>query len=330
MSRGDGRPVVVLAGGVGGARLAHGLQAHLGDELVVIVNTGDDLERHGLEIWPDHDTVLYTLAGLDDRERGWGLRDETWTAMDGLERLGEATWFRLGDRDLATHLLRTQQLRSGHRPTEVALDLRRRLGVAATILPMTDDRVRTIVRTDDGWLPFQDYFVRLQQAPEVRAVRFEGIAEARPSPEVLDALARARVIVVAPSNPFVSVGPILALPGVADAIEQARAGGVVVVGVSPIVGGRALKGPADRMLTSLGGEASALGVAAHYGNLLDGFVIDDVDADQAPGIAALGPAVTVTDSIMRDDAARARLAATALELASRLHARGARSEAGAG
>ena len=175
MSGMDERPVVVLAGGVGGARLAHGLQAHLGEDLVVIVNTADDLERHGLEIWPDHDTVLYTLAGLDDRERGWGLRDETWATMDGLERLGEATWFRLGDRDLATHLLRTEQLRSGRRGTEVALDLRRRLRVAATILPMTDARVRTIVRTDDGWLPFQDYFVRLGQAPEVREVRFEGI-----------------------------------------------------------------------------------------------------------------------------------------------------------
>lgn len=328
MSGMDERPVVVLAGGVGGARLAHGLQAHLGEDLVVIVNTADDLERHGLEIWPDHDTVLYTLAGLDDRERGWGLRDETWAAMDGLERLGEATWFRLGDRDLATHLLRTEQLRSGRRGTEVALDLRRRLRVAATILPMTDARVRTIVRTDDGWLPFQDYFVRLGQAPEVREVRFEGIDSARPSPEVLEALARTRVIVVAPSNPFVSVGPILALPGLTDAIEQARAGGAVVVGVSPIVGGRALKGPADRMLTSLGGEASALGVATHYGGLLDGFVIDDVDADQAPRIEALGPAVAVTDSIMRDDAARARLAAVTLEHASRLRTRRARSEAG--
>jgi LPPG:FO 2-phospho-L-lactate transferase len=311
-------PVVLLAGGVGGARLGHGLQAHLGEDLVIVVNTGDDLERHGLVIWPDHDTVLYTLAGLDDRDRGWGLRDETWATMEALERLGESTWFRLGDRDLATHLVRTELLRAGRRPTEVALDLRRRTEVAARILPMTDDPVRTTVRTDDGWLPFQDYFVRLAQAPEVREVRLDGIATARATPEVLEALAAARAILVAPSNPFVSIGPILAVPGLRAAVDDARGRGIPVVGVSPIVGGRAIKGPADRMLVSLGGEASALGVARHHRDLLTGFVVDEVDAEAAPAIEALGVRVTVTDSIMRDDGARGRLAAVVLDHADRL------------
>ncbi len=310
-------PVVLLAGGVGGARLGHGLQAQLGEDLVVVVNTADDLERHGLVIWPDHDTVLYTLAGLDDRERGWGLRDETWATIDALGRLGEPTWFRLGDRDLATHLVRTELLGSGWRPTEVALDLRRRFGVVATILPMTDDPVRTAVRTDDGWLPFQDYFVRLGQAPEVREVRFDGVDAARPTPEALRAIAAARTILVAPSNPFVSIGPILAVPGLRTAVDDARGRGVPIIGVSPIVGGRAIKGPADRMLVSLGGEASALGVARQLRDLLTGFVVDEVDAEQVPAIEALGLVVVVADSIMRDDAARAGLAAAVLGLAER-------------
>ena len=309
----DRRRVVALAGGVGGAKLSHGLQAHLGSDLSVVVNTGDDLERHGLAIWPDHDTVMYTLAGLDDRERGWGLRDETWTVIEQLARLGEETWFRLGDRDFATHIARSAALAAGRRPTHVARDLQRALGVEATILPMTDDPVRTEVRTDDGWLEFQEYFVHRHQEPAVHEVRFRGIEKAHATPEVRRALDEAATIVVAPSNPFVSVGPILAVGGIRERLDAARARGVPIVGISPIVAGRALKGPADRMLASLGHEATAIGVARAYVGLLDAFVIDSVDADLASAVEALGLRVHVTDTVMTDDAARARLAAEVLD-----------------
>ncbi|HSS35669.1 MAG TPA: 2-phospho-L-lactate transferase, partial [Patescibacteria group bacterium] len=244
--------VVVLAGGVGGAKLAHGVQAVVGAELSVVVNTGDDVERHGLDVWPDHDTVMYTLAGLDDREQGWGIRGETYAVAEQLAVYGEETWFRLGDRDLAAHIVRTARLRLGTRPTEVALDLQRSLGVVATILPMADEPVRTLVRTDDGWLEFQEYFVHRHQVPTVHAVRFDGIDRARPTAEVAEALATARVVLVAPSNPIVSLGPILAVPGMREALASARGRGVPIVAVSGIVAGRALKGPADRMLVSLG------------------------------------------------------------------------------
>ncbi len=312
--------VIELAGGVGGAKLAQGLQAHLGDRLTVVVNTGDDLERHGLAIWPDHDTVMYTLAGLDDTERGWGIRDETWTAMDQLGRLGEETWFRLGDRDLdrdlATHIVRTARLAAGDRPTDVARHLQHALGVAATILPMTDSPVRTEVRADDGWLDFQTYFVGREQQPTVHEVRFGGAAEAAPTPEVLasfDALRPTDAIVVAPSNPIVSIGPLLAIDGLRSAIAAARARGVPVIAVSGIVGGRALKGPADRMLVSLGHESSALGVARLYADWIDTFVIDTIDADLAPAIEALGLRLVVTDTIMTDDEARSRIARDILQ-----------------
>ncbi len=301
--------VVELAGGVGGARLADGLQANLGAELTVVVNTGDDLVRHGLAVWPDHDTVAYTLAGLDDAERGWGMAGESWTVMERLAELGDEPWFRLGDRDLATHLWRTDRLRAGARPTDVARDLAHRLGIAATILPMTDDEVRTDVRTDEGWLEFQEYFVHRHQAPEVREVRFRGAGEASPTEEVLAALEAAELIVIAPSNPIVSVGPILAVAGLRTAIQTARRHGTPVVAVSGIVAGRALKGPADRMLASLGHDASALGVARLYAEIADGFVLDTVDAALDSAIEAIGPATHVTDTIMVDDAARARLAA---------------------
>jgi LPPG:FO 2-phospho-L-lactate transferase len=307
--------VVELAGGVGGAKLAEGLAAHLGADLTVVVNTGDDLELHGLAIWPDHDTVAYTLAGLDDEERGWGLRDETWTVMDGLAALGDEPWFRLGDRDLATHLWRTDRLRAGARPTDVARELAAALGIAPTILPMTDEPVRTEVQTDDGWLEFQEYFVHRHQEPEVREVRFRGIEVARPTPEVLAAVAAADVIVIAPSNPVVSIGPILALPGMAGALAETRDRGVPVVAVSGIVGGRALKGPAGRMLMSLGHESSAIGVARLYVGLATTFIVDTTDAESAPSIADLGLWPVVADTIMSDDAARARVAADVLRAA---------------
>ncbi len=309
------RPVVLLAGGVGGAKLAHGLAAHCADRLTVIVNTADDLERHGLAIWPDHDTVMYTLAGLDDRERGWGLRDETWHVMDQLRRLGQDAWFALGDRDIATHLVRTELLRSGTRPTEAARRLQQALGLAPRILPMSDDPVRTAVRTDDGWIDFQEYFVHRHQEPTVHEVAFEGAADARATWEVTTAIRSAEAILVAPSNPIVSIGPILAVGGLGEAIEEARGRDVPVVAVSGIIGGRALKGPADRMLTSLGHEASALGVARLYADWVDTFVIDTVDAELAPEIEALGLRVVVADTIMSGDAGRVRLAGEMLEAA---------------
>jgi LPPG:FO 2-phospho-L-lactate transferase len=301
--------VVELAGGVGGAKLADGLQAELGSQLTVVVNTGDDLVLHGLAIWPDHDTVAYTLAGLDDVERGWGIANETWTVMDALADLGDETWFRLGDRDLATHLWRTDRVRAGIRPTDVARELAVRLGVAATILPMTDDPVRTEVRTDEGWLEFQEYFVHRHQAPEIHEVRLVGSDRASATPEVLAALEAADLVVVAPSNPIVSVGPILAVGGIDEALVRVRGRGVPIVAVSGIVDGRALKGPADRMLASLGHEPSALGVARLYLDLVDAFVLDVVDEPLRAAIDGLGLATLVTDTIMTDDASRARLAA---------------------
>src|SRR6476659_4142746 len=203
-------PVVALAGGVGGAKLAEGLQAILAGALTVVVNTADDTERHGLLVCADHDTVMYTLAGLENPEFGWGLADDSWTVMGALERYGEEGWFRLGDQDLATHIVRTDRLRRGERLTDICRHLQARLGAAATILPMADEPVRTQVRTDDGWLDFQDYFVRLRQAPDVREIRFAGIEAARPTAEIAVAIDAAEVIVIAPSNPIVSVGPILA------------------------------------------------------------------------------------------------------------------------
>ena len=306
------RPVVTLAGGVGGAKLAHGLQAHLGDRLRVIVNTGDDLERHGLLVMPDHDTVMYTLAGLANREFGWGIEGETFAAAEMLGRYGEPTWFRLGDRDLATHITRTARLRAGADLTAVCLGLQRSLGVRAVILPMSNDPVRTDVRTDDGWLEFQDYFVGRHQEPEVLEVRFRGADLAAAAPGVVDAIGAAGEIVIAPSNPIVSVGPILAVDEIGAALAAARERGVRIVAVSGIIGGKALKGPADRMLASLGHESSALGVARIYAGLATDFVLDALDADLAPSIEALGLRTHVTDTIMTDDAARARLAGEVL------------------
>jgi LPPG:FO 2-phospho-L-lactate transferase len=309
--------VVCLAGGVGGAKLAEGLQRALAPgELTVVVNTGDDLERHALVICPDQDTVMYTLAGIAGTE-GWGLSGETWQVMDGLARLGEGTWFRLGDKDIATHLYRTERLRRGERLTEVALALGRSFGIPSRVLPMTDQPVRTVVRTDDGWLDFQDYFVRLHQAPEVREVRFDGIDRATPTAEVREALRQAQAIVVAPSNPIVSIGPILAVPGLLDEIAAARARGVRCVGVSGIVGGKALRGPADRMLASLGDEPTALGVARRYASagLLGTFMIDHTDEALADPVRSLGLEVLVTDTVMRDGAGRVRLAREVLAAA---------------
>ncbi|MFL5779195.1 MAG: 2-phospho-L-lactate transferase [Chloroflexota bacterium] len=307
--------LVQLAGGVGGAKLAEGLQAAVGRDLTVVVNTGDDLIRHGLAIWPDHDTVAYTLSDRDDPVRGWGLADETWTVIDMLAELGENAWFRLGDRDVAVHLIRTERLRAGDRPTDVARHLARALGVSAAILPMSDEPVRTEVRVDGGWIEFQEYFVHRRQEPTVHEVRFVGAERATATPEVLEAIQTAEVIAIGPSNPIVSIGPILAVPGVSDALAAARSRGVPVAAVSGIIGGRALKGPADRMLASLGHESSAVGVARLYAGLADVFVVDAADAALAPEIEQLGLRVVVRETVMTDLASRARLARELLEAA---------------
>ena len=310
--------VLCLAGGVGGAKLADGLQQILAPgELTVVVNTGDDLEIHSLAVSPDVDTVLYTLAGIAEPTQGWGIAGESWQVMGQLARLGDETWFRLGDRDIATHLFRTDRLRRGVRPTEVTIELARSLGLRTRILPMTDEPIRTRVRTTDGWLDFQEYFVRLRQEPSVLEVRFEGIENATVTPEVRDALRAAEAIVVAPSNPIVSIGPILAVPGLLAEIATARQRGVPAVGVSGIVGGKALRGPADRMMESLGEDSTALGVARRYvaAGLLDVFVLDRVDEELAAAVRALGPEVVVTDTIMTDAGSRALLAREMLSAA---------------
>jgi LPPG:FO 2-phospho-L-lactate transferase len=309
------RRVTLLAGGFGGSKLAHGFAlaaAHAEAlDLSIVVNTADDAEIHGLHVAPDLDTVMYTLAGLANEETGWGVRDETWSASEMLERYGAETWFRIGDRDLATNVRRTERLGEGATLTEVTAELAASLGVTAALLPMSDDPVRTEIRTDEGWLEFQEYFVHRRHADEVRELRQTGLADARPSQRVLAALRTAELVVIAPSNPFLSVGPILSLPGLRDASGRLPTDAPVVA-VSPIVGGAALRGPADRIIVSLGGEASALGIARHYMErypaLLDALVIDEVDAVQAPAIEALGPVVHVTDTIMRDQPGRERLA----------------------
>lgn len=304
--------ITALAGGVGGAKMAHGLaQAAEPGTLRVVVNTADDFDLYGLRICPDLDTVLYTLGGIANPETGWGIAGDSYATLEAMKRYGEEPWFLLGDQDFATHILRTERLARGMTLTSVMADLAVGLGVHGAILPMTDDRVATIIETPEGELPFQDYFVRRKQQDIVTGVRFEGIEDARPTAAVLDAIERVDLIVICPSNPIVSIGPILALPGIRQAL---RATAAPVVGVSPIIAGKALKGPADRMLGSLGHESSALGVARVYGDILDGFVIDQQDREQAGAIEAeTGVRVLAAQTVMGDAADRARLARDVVE-----------------
>lgn len=304
--------VTLLAGGTGGAKLAHGLQMVLppGD-LTVIVNVADDAVHHGLLVCPDLDTIMYTLAGLANREQGWGVAGDTFTAMQQLARYGAETWFRIGDADLATHVRRADLMREGASLTDASAAMAASLGVPSHLVPATDDRLRTRLQTDAGELDFQAYFVQRGQRDEVRAVRFDGADAARPSPAALVALATAELVVIGPSNPIVSIGPILVVPGLRDALLAAPA---PRIGVSGIVAGRALRGPADRMLTSLGHESSALGVARLYEGLVQRFVIDEVDSELAPAIEALGMAVSVMPTVMRSDEDRAGLARALLTL----------------
>ena len=296
--------IAVLCGGVGAARFLSGLVDVVEPaQVTAIVNVADDDEFHGLHVSPDIDTVLYTLGGVVHEEQGWGRGDETFATQTELARLGEEAWFRLGDKDLAMHIHRTRLLAEGRTLTEVVDGIRRALGIGVTILPATDGRQRTRVRTDEGWIGFQEYFVKRRAADDVRELRFEPDAE--PTAAVRAAIAEADVIVIAPSNPFVSIGPILSLAGLRDDIHGA---GAVVVAVSPIVGGAAIKGPAAAMLAAFGHDVSALGVARLYANIADAFVLDIEDAALAPAIEALGLATTVVPTIMRDRAARAALA----------------------
>lgn len=310
--------VVVLAGGTGGAKLADGFARILPpDALTVVVNVGDDFEHWGLHISPDLDSVTYALAGLTDPDRGWGVRDDTWTALGMLSRLGAPDWFRIGDADLALHVRRTQLLRSGSSLTDVTGAIAASLGITARVLPATDDRLRTLLQTDAGELDFQTYFVARRQADEVRAVRFDGIEVARPTTDVFAALAEAELVVLAPSNPIVSIGPIVEIPGMRQALASSPGRRIAV---SPIVGGRALKGPADRMLGSLGHEPSALGVARLYADLVDAFVLDETDSEQAPSVASLGMRAAVMPTVMGEGGGRAELARRIRELGSQLRA----------
>lgn len=306
--------VTILAGGTGGAKLAHGFAMLAPEvELTVIANVADDIEMHGHLVCPDIDALLYTLSGLIDREQGWGVRGDTHSAHAMFGRLGAPTWFRIGDADLATHADRARLMRDeGATLTDAIGAMATALGIDARILPATDARWRTRLDTDEGAMEFQEYFVHRRQAPVVHDVRFDG--DARPTPAVLAAIADADLVVIGPSNPIVSIGPILGLPGVREALADAAP----TFAVSPIVAGRALKGPADRMLTSLGHEATALGVARIYAGLIDRFVLDEADASLAPAIEEeTGLPVSRLPTVMRSDADRRALAAALVDLGRR-------------
>jgi LPPG:FO 2-phospho-L-lactate transferase len=305
--------ITALAGGVGAARLLRGLVAVVPPaEVTAVVNTADDVVLHGLHVSPDLDTVTYTLAGAINDETGWGLAGESWTVMDSLERYGGRTWFRLGDRDLATHLYRTDRLAGGARLSEVTDEIRRAWGVECRLLPMSDQSVRTMLEVEgEGEIGFQDYFVARRHNVTVSAVRFAGEGAA-PAPGVLDAIARAHTVVICPSNPIVSIGPILAVDGVREALAAARP---KTVAVSPIVAGAALKGPADRLLRELGHDSSVVGVARIYRQLASTLVIDAADEALAEEVEATGMRCVVTDTIMSSAQAAARLAGVVLAAA---------------
>jgi LPPG:FO 2-phospho-L-lactate transferase len=296
--------VVALAGGVGGAKLSFGLSEMLPPEdLTVIVNTGDDFDHLGLRVCPDLDTVVYTLAGVANRRTGWGRERETWSFLETIGALGGPTWFRLGDRDVALHVHRTQRLRDGAPLSEVTRQVCHAMGIRCSVLPMTDDDVRTVVVTDRGEMPFQEYFVRRACEPAVRGFRFDGIENSRPAPGVLDALLAADLVILCPSNPWVSIDPILAVPGV-----RSTAGSRTVVAVSPLVGGRAVKGPAAKMAAELSVQPTPQGIAAHYAGLLHGLVYDQADPDAGGALQQHGLRSLRTRTLMRSDRDRRRLA----------------------
>lgn len=297
--------VAVLCGGVGGSRFVRAMAAVLPhDRITAIINTGDDDEFHGLHVSPDPDIVTYALAGVVDDERGWGFRDETFRWIDSLARYGHETWFRIGDRDLATHIHRTRLLRDGATISEAMTDIARGFGVGVRLLPMSDDRARTIVETTAGPLRFQEYLVHRHAQDPVRRVRFDEAARARPAPGVIEAIAGADAIVIAPSNPIGSIGPILAVPGIRDAIMHSQGRRIAI---SPIIGGRSLQAPAGEMLSGLGFSVDVAGVARVYAGLIDSLVIDDADAERAAEVEAVGARAIIAPTMMRDAATSAAL-----------------------
>jgi LPPG:FO 2-phospho-L-lactate transferase len=303
--------ILTLAGGIGAARFLDGLTRVVPPgEVYIIGNTADDTDIYGLHISPDLDTVVYTLAGLANPVEGWGIHNDTFESLAALGRLGEEVWFRLGDRDLATHIFRTNQLRSGARLSAVTAQMAKKLGVRSSVVPMSDDPVRTIVQTSGGKLAFQTYFVRRRAKDRVLGVTFEGAAESRPAPGILKAIRGADGIVFCPSNPLISVGPILAVPGIRKAIAGRKCPSAAI---SPIVGGRAIKGPAAQMMKTMGMEVSALGVARIYQGLVDVLVIDKVDASLAPAIEKLGVRTVVTNTIMTGTREKKALARTVVK-----------------
>ena len=307
--------VLALSGGVGGAKLAAGLASVLpGERLTIAVNTGDDFEHLGLTICPDIDSVVYALAGLNDEQRGWGVAEESWQAMAMLRRLGEADWFNLGDRDLAMHIARSWRLRAGESLSHVTARLAGELGITPAIVPMSDAPVRTQVETDEGWLDFQHYFVREQCRPAARSIRFAGTPGAAPSSGFAEALTRVDLaaVIFCPSNPFLSVDPLLAVDGVRERLASLD---VPRIAVSPLVGGKAIKGPLGKLLGELGKGADNLAIARHYHGLIDHLIIDEADAADAGGLRAMGVSVTITGTVMCDAADRERLVRVALSAA---------------
>lgn len=303
--------IVVLAGGVGAARFLQGVvQVVPQEQITVIVNTGDDRNFYGLHVSPDSDIVMYTLAGMVDEAHGWGIRDDTYNTMQQLTQYGEEDWFMLGDRDLATHIHRTHLLREGKTLSEVADNIRTQLGLGLRVLPMSDQPIATHIQTPAGLLHFQEYMVKRRTTDEVQDVVFVGAQNAKPAPGVLDALREADAILLAPSNPIVSIGSILSVPGIHDVLHEAKG---IIVAVSPIIGGTPIKGPADKLMSGLGLDVSALGVARRYRDFLDVMVIDEQDKSLVTAIEDIGIPTVVTDTIMRDNATKKALAQTVLE-----------------
>jgi LPPG:FO 2-phospho-L-lactate transferase len=311
---GAGARYVALSGGIGGAKLTLGLARRLGERLTVIANTGDDFEHLGLHISPDVDTTLYTLGGVVNAETGWGRADETWSFMQATAELGGPTWFKLGDRDLATHVERTRRLAAGETLTGITRHLAERLGIAVRVLPMADEPVRTVVDTDTGTLAFQEYFVREQCRPVARRIRYDGAAKAKPTREVLAALSDTNLggIIICPSNPWLSIDPILAMPGMGEAM---RASGAPVIAVTPIIGCKAVKGPTAKIMGELGIAPGAAGIARHYAGLIDGFVLDAMDEAAASGIAV---PTAITNTLMRTLNDKVALARECLAFCGRL------------
>jgi LPPG:FO 2-phospho-L-lactate transferase len=312
--------VFALAGGVGGAKLADGLAQCLPpDDLTVVVNIGDDFEHLGLKICPDLDTVCYTLAGMANPATGWGRAGETWHAMESLSRLGGPAWFRLGDLDLGTHLERTRRIKAGEPLSRVTRDFCRAWGIQHSILPASDDAVPTWVYTELGEMPFQEYFVHRQCRPRVTGFRFEGVGRAKPAPGVLEFLLVADLVIFCPSNPWVSIDPILAIPDLYESLRSQRGQRACpVIAVSPIIGGQAVKGPAAKMYKELGIQPTARAVAEHYGSLLSGFVLDGIDAVQVEEISGMGIQPHAVDTIMNTPGDRRRLAEEVLKFGEEL------------